>query len=194
MADKTFFPGTVGAARPRTIEAPPDEPFTLEEAKLHLRVDEGDEDDLIMGAISAARELLEHELNRPLLTQTCRVTLDEFPCGRILLWHDVVELIAVRYMDSTGQQREMDVSTVRLMQCAYIIPRAAWPTGERVVIDFKCGAFLRPVDVPESCKAWMKLVLGTLYEQREIATADQTFALPGRFAAGLIDRYRAVTL
>ncbi|VVE73233.1 hypothetical protein PPN31119_04538 [Pandoraea pnomenusa] len=194
MPNKIFFPSTVGAGRPVTIEPPEAEPLNLDEAKAHLRVDDDDENELIEGAIVAARELLEHELNRPLLAQTCRVAIDEFPSGRILLWNDVTALVEVGYVDADGQQQALDLSSVRLLQRSYVVPRKSWPRGEQVTIKFKCGAFDEVAGVPDSCKAWMKLVLGTLYEQREIATADQTFALPGRFAAGLIDRYRAVTL
>ena len=51
------------------------EPVTLEEARLHLRVDHTDEDALIGSIILAARELAEHE--------TGRVFSTDWPAGDV---------------------------------------------------------------------------------------------------------------
>ena len=51
------------------------EPVTLEEARLHLRVDHTDEDALIGSLIIAARELAEHE--------TGRVFSTDWPAGDV---------------------------------------------------------------------------------------------------------------
>ncbi|CAG9195861.1 conserved hypothetical protein [Paraburkholderia tropica] len=189
-----FFPDVVGADTPEVTEVPAEEALTLEQAKLHLRVDGSADDELIEAAIVAAREALEKELARPLLPQTCVVRLDEFPRERILLWSDVSEVVSIKYTDPTGMAQQIDVAEVRLRRRAYIVPRNGWPKGEGVEITFRCGAFGSPDAVPESCCSWMKLMLGTLYEQRESDTAEQTYSLPGRFVAGLIDRYRNESL
>ncbi|AOK40834.1 head-tail connector protein [Burkholderia vietnamiensis] len=194
MLTTGFFPAHVGAALLEVIEAPAAEAITLDVAKLHLRVDDGDEDELIGAMVVAARERLEGELNRPLLPQTCRVRLDDFPRERILLWNDVTDVVAVTYTDSTGAAQRMDATDFRLIRRAYLMPRNGWPKGEDVAVQFRCGAFTSADAVPESCCAWMKLVLGTLYEQRESVGAEQTYGMPGRFTDGLIDRYRVPTL
>ena len=59
--------------------APAVEPVTLEEAKLHLRVDSGDDNALITALITTARELAERETKRAFITQTWQMYLDQAP-------------------------------------------------------------------------------------------------------------------
>lgn len=55
------------------------EPVTLSEAKTHMRVSHSDEDTLISGLITAARQWVEHFTGRSFIDQTWRLTLDAFP-------------------------------------------------------------------------------------------------------------------
>lgn len=57
--------------------APTVEPVTLEEAKLHLRVDSGDDNTLITALILTARQLAERETKRAFVTQTWQMYLDQ---------------------------------------------------------------------------------------------------------------------
>jgi uncharacterized phiE125 gp8 family phage protein len=66
------------------ISAPTVEPVTLALAKLHLRVDFPDDDLLITGLITAARQYCEKRTNRAFFNQTWMRTLDYFPLyGRV---------------------------------------------------------------------------------------------------------------
>lgn len=56
--------------------APTSEPITLAEAKAWARIDGDDEDDLITGLITSARQAAEEYLRRSLITQTWKLTLD----------------------------------------------------------------------------------------------------------------------
>lgn len=64
----------------RLITPPASEPITLAEAKLHLRVDFADDDDLIGALITAAREQCEVAQRRALITSTWELTEEGFPC------------------------------------------------------------------------------------------------------------------
>ena len=78
----------------------PSESITLVEAKLHLRVENSDDDSLISVLISAAREDCEHQLGRGIGSQTWRRTLDAFPSGGIELGMPPVSAVSsVQYVD-----------------------------------------------------------------------------------------------
>lgn len=63
----------------RLITPPAVEPVSLDTAKLHLKVDSDDDDSLILGYISAAREYCEDLTKRAFYDQTWQLTLDTFP-------------------------------------------------------------------------------------------------------------------
>lgn len=63
------------------IAAPQREPVTLAEAKLHLRVDSGDEDLLIESLIKAARDYVERFTDLSLIATHWRYRLESFPEG-----------------------------------------------------------------------------------------------------------------
>lgn len=61
------------------VTPPVAEPVSLEQAKLHLRVDYPDDDTLILALITAAREYAEAYQQRKFFYQTWKRTLDFFP-------------------------------------------------------------------------------------------------------------------
>jgi hypothetical protein len=62
-----------------TLVEPTAEPITLVQAKNFLRVQITDDDDLISGLITAAREMVEHFCNRSFVPKTYCMVLDCFP-------------------------------------------------------------------------------------------------------------------
>lgn len=105
----------------KLITAPTDEPVTIEEAKLHLRVSGTDQDDLIAALIEAARTRVEEDIQRALITQTWELTRDYFeapavvattsgtavaitpkPTEITLPYSPVSALKRVSYVDSSG--------------------------------------------------------------------------------------------
>ncbi|MBI3440665.1 MAG: phage head-tail connector protein [Proteobacteria bacterium] len=65
----------------RLVETTPPatEPLTLSEMKLFLRVDHGNDDTLVTGLISTARQLCENATGRSLITRSYSLYLDEWP-------------------------------------------------------------------------------------------------------------------
>lgn len=164
----------------RIITPPQTEPVTLEEAKLHLRVDGVEEDSLILSLIKTAREYCEDFQNRAYLIQTWELLLDAFPTFPVLPIKipkpPLKEIITISYIDKDGDYHTID-------NCDYIVDTASEPgriipaygkTWPQVILQ-PIGAvkirFTTGYDdvtlVPEKIKQAMKLLIGHWYEHRE---------------------------
>lgn len=94
----------------RRITPPQEEPVSLEEAKLHLRVDFDKEDANIRGYIAAARQWAEDFTGRSLITQIWEMTLDIFPTTDelVLLPRGFAQsLDRVQYFDSDNVLQQL---------------------------------------------------------------------------------------
>lgn len=184
------------------VTAPTEEPLTVEEAKLHLRLDPdaSDDDALIMTLIQAAREHFEAKTNRALIEQTWRVTYDRFPCEDFLDlgMADVRSIASFTYIDSTGVSTDVPTGyTLDADHCPSRILRAYgsnWPTARAqrnaVRATFVTGIASQPGEVPAQIQAGLKLLIGTWYENRE-AFVESRFALEVPFSVdALFARYR----
>ena len=63
------------------VTPPAAEPVSLADVKEHGRIDTADDDTYLTGLITAARDLVERLTGRSLITQTWRLTLDDWPGG-----------------------------------------------------------------------------------------------------------------
>jgi uncharacterized phiE125 gp8 family phage protein len=104
------------------------EPITLAEAKLHLRVDDTDSDDLITSLISSARQKVEAFTRRSLITQTITAVWDR-PVG------DVLELPATPLASVTSvKQYAPDGSSQTVSAGDYFVDTVGEPG--RVVLNY----------------------------------------------------------
>lgn len=181
----------------KRIVAPTEEPVTLSEAKLHLRVDSSAEDTLIGALITAAREQAEHITGRALCLQTWDLILDAFPSAFKLSYPPVQSVSEVVYLDANGASQSLTLTNTLLDNAAspaYLVPAygKAWPESyalpNAVRVRYVCGYGGADV-VPQSIKAWMLLCIGTLYAQRETFVAAQAAPMPNRFWQGLLDPF-----
>lgn len=78
------------------------EPLSLEDAKLHLRVDHDNEDLRIAVAIQAARSFVEAYTHRALISRTIETRFDGFGAIMCLPWAPLVSVTSVSYIDSSG--------------------------------------------------------------------------------------------
>lgn len=164
----------------RTITQPATEPVGLSEAKIHLRVDQTDEDGEIERKTKSARIYCEKIAGRAYITRTLVGYLDEFPTvvgGLILLpYPPASEIVSVKYYDVDDNQQTLDAADYEFdptSEPARLRPAVgiSWPaTGTRlaaVEIQWKAGYGDAPTDIPEDAKSAVKLALGDLYENRE---------------------------
>jgi len=183
------------------ITPPAIEPISLVEAKLHARVDDSDRDTLINVFIKSAREAAEHELGRALITQTWRLTLDEFPCAEIELPKPkVLSIVSVGYVDADGVDQTVSSANYTLDSAqlpGWVLPAEDfdWPATRAIAnavrVDFTAGYGPAATDVPASVRQWMLLQIGAAVKQAEAFASGFTVAeLPNRWVDGLLDRER----
>jgi uncharacterized phiE125 gp8 family phage protein len=162
------------------VAAPAVEPITLEEGKLHLRVDSSTEDELITTLIRAARHHAEGFLGQRLISSTWSLTLDQFPvsdaCPILLPYPPLSSVSTITYLDEDGVSQTWSSSD-------YIVDTRSVPgritpayeaeypeTQDRinaVTIQYVAGYGSTPQMVPADIIAGMKLLIGHLYENRE---------------------------
>lgn len=183
------------------ITPPAVEPISLAEAKLHARVDDSDRDTLITVFIKSAREAAEHELGRALITQTWRLTLDEFPCAEIELPKPkVLSISSVGYVDADGVDQVVSSANYTLDSAqlpGWVLPAENfdWPATRAIAnavrVEFTAGYGPAATDVPASVRQWMLLQIGAAVKQAEAFASGFTVAeLPNRWVDGLLDRER----
>jgi uncharacterized phiE125 gp8 family phage protein len=183
----------------KLVTPPASEPVSLEEAKLHLRVDFNDDDALIQGVITAARAAAETITGRQLVTARWKASFDRFcVAGPALLIHKspVQSIISVQYMGTDDDWHTMPGSdyVVDLNSEPVRIAPAfgkVWPTVlpqiGSVIVTFDAG-YGDAAAVPEGIKSWIKLRVGSLYAHREEVSRTGIASLP--FVDGLLDPYK----
>lgn len=175
---------------------------SLADAKAHLRVNTADDDALITACITAATEMAEQATGRAIMPQTWELTLDAFPEAFEITRVPAASVTSLKYWDAAGDQQPMDTGLYTLDNTddfgpAYVVPvfGGTWPdTREQinaVALRYVAG-YATAAAVPDSIKAWIKLQVGALYENRETEGAVQTYALG--FADRLLDRYKVWSL
>ena len=124
---------------------------SLQEAKNHLRVSGGSQDDELTLLIEASTERLERDLNRGILVATWQQSMCSFPANS-----DMIELMigmntavsSITYVDADGVTQTLDSSL-----WSYSSPRSGifsedtdgWPQtsvatkSDKVFINFSCG-------------------------------------------------------
>ncbi len=160
------------------------EPITLDEAKLHLRVDIDDEDLLIEGLIAAAREWCENYTRRSFVQRTLELRLDCFPAAIKLPRGPIISVTTVKYLDQGGTLQTVSASDYQTD--LYSVPGrvmpifgGVWPTPKygslnAVVVEYEAGyahGAGSPTElaenVPSAVKSAMKLMIGHWFQNRE---------------------------
>lgn len=186
------------------LVTPPDgEPLVPQEAIDHLRLEASTSEDALLAAwVTAAREVVEHRTQRSLLTQTWELTLEGFPCGRVihLPRPPLKSVTSITYVDTAGASQTLATSAYQVdttgivgrIRPAYATP---WPPTRcqfnAVTIRFVAG-YGDPAAVPAALKAAMQLLLANWYENREaVITGTIATQLPLGVEA-LLDPYQVL--
>lgn len=186
----------------RLITSPAQEPVSLQDIKLHLRIGHSAEDDYLESLIISARSQIESYLGRALITQTRGLYLNSFPrvgCGIEIPNPPLQSISTVQYYDSSGVLQTIDSENYFVADKsapAFIIPvnSYSWPSTQvgrpqSVIVTYVAGYGDEPVSVPYPIKQAIKLIVGYFYENRENNSARAP-----RAAEYLVDDYRVVEI
>jgi len=198
--------------------APTAEPVTLSEAKAHLRLEHDAEDADIIGLISAARQAIEQETDRSLMTQSWSLWLDRWPPSerREPWWDGVREGSITEFAGGASLVRlrkqpiqSIDAVTVfdsddngeafagvrltadgRLATQANTLPPIPTRGTDGIRIQFTAGY----TDVPADLKHAVKLLVANWWVQREpILTGTIRASMP-RSLDSILARYKDARL
>lgn len=187
---------SLSLATPATAAA-----LTLAEAKQHLRVDSSDDDALITSLVAAATQDAEHLMQRAILPQQWRLTMDAWPTEVRLCRPLVTAVDTISYVDSAGAAQTLSPAACILSASdlqARLMPAygASWPSARyqpgSIAITFACG-WANAAAVPELVKAWIKLRLAGLYDMRS-AWTDGKAIVRNEHVDFLLDRWRVFAL
>jgi uncharacterized phiE125 gp8 family phage protein len=156
---------------------PTEEPVSLDEAKLHLRVDGTEEDDYIAGRIVAGRIVCELAARRAFVSRTLELRLTCWPGARLHLpTPPLVSVESISYTDDAGNAGTVPSSDYVVyagVEPGLIVlkPNKAWPSvslmpGPSLVVRYVAG-YGAADQVPVNYKQAVLLTVGHLYENRE---------------------------
>lgn len=160
------------------ITGPTHEPVTLDELKQQTRIDYDTQDDLLIHYIRAAREWVEGQTGRAIMTQTWDYTIDGgwpyrngYPIIMLPL-NPVSSVTSITYIDGASPDPTLSASKYDVAARnygSYIAPSygASWPTPRNVVsaitIRFVAG---NDNDVPYGLKQAILLVAAHMEANR----------------------------
>lgn len=163
------------------VTATTSEPLTLDEAKRQCGIADGVEyhNQHLESLVKAAREKVETDTGRALLSQTWDYTFDLWPCGLepiCLPFAPVSAISSVKYYDTSNVQQTLSTDTYKTLlnrEPGEIRLKNAqsWPSvyGETGVITVRFVAgYATQVAVPESLKAAVRLLLGSLFSEEPL--------------------------
>ena len=177
------------------VTPPALEPLTLAEAKVHCRVDDTSEDDLLTALIVAARKHCENYTGASFVTQTWRADFWRFPCyrGSLRLPHGPVQSItSISYYDDLGVDTVLDASdydtdlTERLAK-VWLAPDEALPAVQvqpnAVRVTYVAGFGATAASVPQTIRQAMLLLIGQWYDNRSASAEKALTETPHAVAA-----------
>ena len=155
--------------------APAEEPITTAEAKLHLRVDHGDEDAYIDKKVKQARQHFEEITRRALVNTTFELKLDAFPTEIRPPRSPLSSVSSITYVDTNGDTQTLSASVYSVdtdtepgrISLAF---NQSWPDireqNNAVVVTFVAGYGAAATDVPAALVQPVEILMAHFYELR----------------------------
>jgi uncharacterized phiE125 gp8 family phage protein len=180
---------TIRCTTPATVE-----PVTLDEAKAHCRVDGTHDDALLSALIKGARMQAEAYTRRVLCPSTWTVDADFGLAVGDVFVVPVAPCSAVVSVSVDGALVDPSLYTFarsalapnETPMLATITALGGFPAGSALTVVVSAGWEQCPADL----KSWLRVRIGTLYEQREAFTiGPNSRDMPRTFVDCLLDPY-----
>lgn len=181
----------------RLLTAPTAEPVTLAEAKLAARISDGDPlEPMLAGLITAARQVAQQQIGRPIMQQIWRHELADWPAADAMLYGHQPTAVAIAYWTGSAWQSLSGGAFVFYPQRggAGVAPvGGSWPAlgslagGPRVQVDVTSGE-ATAADVPECIKLFIKALVAHWAHHPEAAAAGSLQQAP--YLAAVLDPER----
>lgn len=159
------------------VITPPQPVVTVEETKLHARIDDGIEDTLVARLIATATRSIDGPDRWPGVAigeQTLEFRLNSFACTEIMLpCPPIIGIVSVMYLDQVGVDQTLTTEDYRLFNRS-IAPSwgKSWPSARRdheaVRIRYKAGF----TTVPEDVRGGIIAAVADMYENRETTLTE----------------------
>lgn len=167
--------------------------ITLTQAKLWLRVDHGEEDELIEGLVDAARQHVERRTRRQIGEQSWRLRLNGFTDPVCVPLHPLRSITSIASTDALGASTTLASSAYRLVPGigdSRIRPALAtsWPAATTVTIEVVAG-YGGDMPVPAPLMQAIRLLFAHYYENRQAAVNGSTVASIDMGVAALCASY-----
>jgi uncharacterized phiE125 gp8 family phage protein len=178
------------------VSSPATEPITLDDARTHLNLTTGDFDGFLAGLVTAARELVEKEINGSVITTGFNYYPDCFGFPVAISKGNILAVSAVSYRTQDGQWHDLDNTLwdfTSYSREVFLKPNATYTTGSLyprhpMRISFTAGFGATRQQVPAAIKHAVKIILSHLFEHREDGMSEMPF--PARM---ILSHYQTVT-
>lgn len=163
---------------------PAEEPVSASDAKAFLRISGSAEDTLVARLIVASREAAESYLQRSLVTQTWKLSYDDYTPSRILLPRGPIQsIISVKLIARDGSETTVDAGSYYLNSGKELLVLDSPLISHMVEITYVTG-YGAASAVPSAIRQGMFAHIAEMYEKRAealpISRNTQTLYQPYR--------------
>lgn len=151
----------------KQVTAPAIEAVTIDEVKSFLRIDNNFEDDLLQKIISSARILVEEYTKRSLISQSWKISFDDFaPRNVRLVRGPVIEVSSVNVISETGVVTAVAAANYQLSASKEYLVFESFIAGNKIEINYNTGYGASAASIPEPLKLAILTLCNKIYERR----------------------------
>lgn len=179
-------------AQSAIIDRPTEQVVTLVEAKMQSRIEDDEQDQLIVDYILAATDMVDAEfgeLGVALTTQSWRLSLPCFPgSGKIILPVPPVQSVTeITFFDAENAEQTLSPSAYTMTAksdhgCVDLVAGQSWPAtyarDDAVQVVYTAGYGDSRGDVPNGIRQAIRMIVAHWYECREAASEKEMSSLP----------------